>query len=470
MTKDQLLLALRSGSELSARNRLKLVALLSGPAMIAQLSHIAMEFIDASMVARLGANALGAIGLVATTLWLISGLCNSAAVGFYVLASHHIGRRDYNGAHAILQIAIPVLLLWSLLLAGIGILIAPYLPNWLGGASAICADATSYFMIFAGTAPLMQLNFLASGMLRSAGNLKAPSYINMGMCLLDVVFNYFFIYKFGLGVTGAALGSALAMLIGVSYMLWCMWRQHELRPDAHFKRTSYILRARKAWEAIRISAPVGLERIAVAGAQVASTIIVAPLGTIALAANSLGITIEALCYMPGYGLGEAATSLCGQSHGARRPELVYSFSRITLWQAVGIMSIMGAVMYAGAPFILSLMGPDAAVASLCTEVLRIEAFAEPMYGASIIGYYVFVGLGDSFKPSLMNLFSIWGVRITLAWALASTYGLPGVWFAMAAELTFRGIIFLMRLHFKITKVSGPSIPKDQTLSNTLIKH
>lgn len=452
MTKDQILQALRCGGELTYRDRLKLVMLLSGPAMIAQLCHIAMEFIDASMVAHIGANAIASIGLVASTLWLVSGLCNSAAVGFYVLASHHIGRRDFNGAHSILRVALPILLTWSMLLAVIGYIIAPYLPHWLGGNECICDDATSYFMIFAGIAPLMQLNFLASGMLRSAGNLKVPSYINIGMCLLDVVFNYIFIYKLGLGVMGAALGSALALFLGVSYMVWCMWHQHELRPDdKHCTQTSYILRARGVWNATRISAPVGLKRIAVSGAQVASTIIVAPLGTVAIAANSLGITIEALCYMPGYALGEAATSLCGQSHGARRPEFVHSFSRITLWLAMIIMSIMGVVMYVGAPSILALMGPEASVAALCTQVLRIEAFAEPMYGASIIGYYVFVGLGDSFKPSLMNLFSIWIVRITLAWALASTYGLPGVWFAMAVELTFRGLILLLRMIMKIKK-------------------
>lgn len=449
MTKQQILQALRCGGEITLRNRIRLVALLSGPAMIAQISHVVMEFIDASMVAHLGADAMGAIGLVTTTLWLIGGLCSSAAVGFYVLASHHIGRRDFNGSHSILRIAIPILLLWSLLLAICGCLIAPYLPHWLGGNEKICDDASTYFFIFAATTPLLQLIFLASGMLRSAGNLKAPSYINMGMCLLDVIFNYLFIYILELGVKGAALGSSIAIFAGVSCMLWVMWHQAELRPDTNYIHTSLLNSAREAWQSIRISAPVALERIAVAGAQIASTVIVAPLGTIAIAANTLGITIEALCYLPGYGLGEAATSLCGQSHGAKRPELVYSFSRITLWLAISIMGIMGVIMYVFSPSILSFMVPDTQVASLCAEVLRIEAFAEPMYGVSIIGYYVFVGLGDSFIPSLMNLFSIWAVRITLAWALASTYGLPGVWFAMAVELTFRGLIFLYRLHVKI---------------------
>jgi Na+-driven multidrug efflux pump len=95
---------------------------------------------------------------------------------------------------------------------------------------------------------------------------------------------------------------------------------------------------------------------------------------------------------------------------------------------------------------MQFMTPDVLVQKLTTTVLRIEAFAEPMFAASIVCYGVFVGAGDTKVPCAMNLGSIWIVRITLAALLAGTYGLVGVWIAMAIELTFRGIIFLVRLH------------------------
>jgi Na+-driven multidrug efflux pump len=68
-----------------------------------------------------------------------------------------------------------------------------------------------------------------------------------------------------------------------------------------------------------------------------------------------------------------------------------------------------------------------------------------MFAASIVAYGVFVGAGDTLMPCTMNLGSIWAVRITLAILLSSTMGLQGVWIAMAIELCFRGIIFLIRL-------------------------
>ena len=95
---------------------------------------------------------------------------------------------------------------------------------------------------------------------------------------------------------------------------------------------------------------------------------------------------------------------------------------------------------------MGIMTPDAAVRELGARILRIEAFAEPMYAASIVAYGIFVGVGDTLVPSIMNLGSIWAVRLTLAAFLAPRYGLQGVWTAMCIELCFRGMIFLVRLY------------------------
>ena len=102
-------------------------------------------------------------------------------------------------------------------------------------------------------------------------------------------------------------------------------------------------------------------------------------------------------------------------------------------------------MYAAAPQIIGVMTPVEEIRTLGIEILRIEAFAEPMFAASIVAYGIFVGVGNTFVPSLMNFGSIWGVRLTLAAWLAPTMGLRGVWLAMCIELCFRGVIFLARL-------------------------
>ena len=171
----------------------------------------------------------------------------------------------------------------------------------------------------------------------------------------------------------------------------------------------------------------------------------APLGTVAIAAHSLAITVESLCYMPGYGIAEAATTLVGQGIGAGQRTLTRSFAHLSVGLGIVVMTLMGILMWIFAPQLMTLMSPVQEVITMGTSVLRIEAWAQPLFAAAIVCNGVFVGAGDTLKPAIMNLLSMWGVRLTLAWYLAKDYGLKGVWMAMATELTFRGIIFLWRL-------------------------
>jgi Na+-driven multidrug efflux pump len=106
---------------------------------------------------------------------------------------------------------------------------------------------------------------------------------------------------------------------------------------------------------------------------------------------------------------------------------------------------MGVLMWVFASELMALMTPVDEIIAIGAECLRIEAFAEPMFAAAIVINGVFIGAGDTLRPAIMSLASMWGVRLTLAALLATTYGLPGVWTAMAIELTFRGVMFLIRL-------------------------
>jgi Na+-driven multidrug efflux pump len=196
-----------------------------------------------------------------------------------------------------------------------------------------------------------------------------------------------------------------------------------------------------------ISAPLMSERIVLCGAQIMVTMIVAPLGTVAIAANALAVTAESLCYMSGFGIGDAATTLVGQAIGAKRRKLTHWFAWISVGLGMVVMSLMGVVMYFGAPVMMGVLSPVQEIISLGTEVLRIEAWAEPMFAAAIVSYGVFMGAGNTLPPCLMEMCSMWCVRIVLAWWLAPIYGLTGVWIAMCIELCFRGMIFLLRLYF-----------------------
>ena len=436
--------SIRLGRDMARREKLNLIVGLSIPSMLAQISTVMMFFIDASMVGHLGAEASASIGLIESTTWLIGSLLSAAATGFSVQVAHFIGANDFVKARQVFRHALICGLLFSVCLALVGVAIHLPLPYWLGGGSDIADNSSRYFLIYALALPFIFLYHTSEMMLKSAGNMHTPSVMAILVCICDVVFNYLFIYIFKMGVVGAAYGTALAYICISLPNLWlaaCQNKILNLRQDAaRFHWVKEYVR-----NACKISIPIAIQNILMSGAQIVSTMIVAPLGNIAIAAHSFAITAESLCYMPGNGIGDAATTLVGQTHGANRMDLCKNFAYMTVGLGMAVMALMGVVMYVFAPEMIGLLSPVESIQELGTTCLRIEAFAEPFFAASIVTYSVCVGAGDTFKPAAINLSTMWFVRLTLAYGLSKSYGLEGVWIAMAVELTFRGILFLVRL-------------------------
>jgi putative MATE family efflux protein len=441
---EELLAYIREGRTMTQGEKLRLIVSLSIPSILAQISATVMFFIDASMVGHLGEKATAAIGLVETTTWLMGGLASAANLGFSVQVAHFIGASDFEAARRVLRQALVCCFLWSLMLTIGCLAVHTHLPYWLGGTDDIAHDASIYFMLIGICGIFFQMEGLAGSMLKCSGNMKIPSILNIGMCIMDVIFNYLFIYILDMGVKGAAIGTGLAELITAALMLYFLLVRSKMlalkgRPG------SFALKADTVKTAFKIGAPMGVQHMLMGGAQIVSTIIVAPLGTIAIAAHSLGITVESLCYMPGFGIAEAATTLVGQGIGAGQRVLTRSFAYMSVGLGITVMTFMGVLMWVFAPELMAIMSPVDEIIALGADVLRIEAWAEPMFAAAIVCNGVFIGAADTIIPSAMSLGSMWAVRLTLAASLAPRFGLRGVWTAMAIELTFRGLIFLLRL-------------------------
>lgn len=441
---EYLMESIRSGRAMVRGEKLNLIVGLSIPSMLAQISTVMMFFIDASMVGHLGAEASASIGLIESTTWLVGSLLSAAATGFSVQVAHFIGANDFVKARQVFRHALICGLAFSVFLSLIGVGIHSHLPYWLGGGADIASASSGYFLIYSLVLPFVYLYHTSEMMLKSAGNMHTPSVMAVLVCICDVIFNYIFIYICKLGVVGAAMGTALAYIcisLPNLYLSACKNRMLNLRQDHvrfHWVK-EYVQRACK------ISIPIAIQNILMSGAQIVSTMIVAPLGNIAIAAHSFAITAESLCYMPGYGIGDAATTLVGQTHGAGRIDLCKNFAYMTVGLGMLVMALMGVIMYVFAPEMIGVLSPVEAIRQLGTTCLRIEAFAEPFFAASIVTYCVCVGAGDTFKPAAINLGTMWLVRLTLAYGLSKSYGLEGVWIAMATELTFRGVLFLIRL-------------------------
>lgn len=414
---------------------------LSFPAILTQITTIAMEYIDSAMVGALGAHASASIGLVASSTWLVGGIIGGVSAGFSVQVSHCIGGGDDRGARRIVRQGLATGLSLALVLAALAALVSRPLPDWLHGDEAIRAGASAYFLAYAMMVPFSQLNSLCATFLQSTGDMVTPSILNIAMCALDVFFNSLLIPKYG--VFGAGLGTAGACAVVSLLMAWrCLFCNPHLRLNRKEKDTLHPAIFKKAF---RIGFPVALQEVAVCLAMVLQTRIIAPLGTVAVAAHSFAVTAEGFCYMPGYGISTAAATLIGRSVGAGESRLAKEQANICTAMGALFMAVTGAIMMVGCPWVFRLLTPDENVRVLAAEVLRIGLIAEPMYGVAIVASGSLRGTGDTLVSSIVNIASIWIVRLGLALVLVPKVGLRGVWIAMAVELCVRGLMMIVRL-------------------------
>ena len=466
---------LQEGRAPTRREEISAVLALSWPAIVQQLMLTLVQYIDTAMVGSLGPNATASVGVVSSSVWLFNGLLGAAATGFAVQVAQHIGARETESARSVVRESMLFSLLFGVFMGSAAAALSFSLPGLLGAEEAIRPDASAYFLIVGCSMPFLMAINLMSSLLRCMGDTRTPMLFNISLNILNTIFNFLLIYEpreasvfglrvflpgAGLGVPGAALGSALAsLLVALLFLRRFLSRDFPLRISLRdrFRFTRDCLSAM-----IRIAIPQAMAHTASCGAQIAVTVIVAGLGTQAVAANSLAVTAEALCYQPGYGVSTAATTLVGQSIGAGRRDLAVRFARVSTLLGMAIMTGTGLLMFLFAEPLIGMFTPDADVMRLGASVLRIEAFAEPLFAASIVASGAFSGAGDTKWSFAANLLSMWGIRLPIALLLIGSLGLTGMWIAMACELSIKGLVFLWRLRSKKWLDSGTVVTGSST--------
>ena len=424
---EQLSARMRQGETIPSRQTAQVALALSIPSILEQLVVTAMGYIDAAMVGHIGAEATASIGIVSSSTWLLHGVLVGLYTALSIQIAQYLGADRQDDARSVLRQAMLFNVILGVGAALFGLGISPFLPGWLGADPSLRANATAYFAIWSTALPFTMAMGMYTSILRAAGYALTASLISVLVCVLDAIFNFFLInptrtlrgitvWGAGLGVPGAALGTALATVVGGLLAL-------------------AILLLREGPLCIRKPAPWKITRSCLRNL----------LGTVAIAANSLAVNAEGLCYMAGYGIQSAAVTLIGQAVGANRKDMAKRFAWLCTGLGMGVMALSGVGLWIFAPTLMSLFTTDAAVIALGAQVLRIEAWAEPMFGASIVASGAMQGAGDSTSCFVLNIFSMWCIRLTLAFLLAPRFGLMGVWGAMCCELSIRGLLFLIRL-------------------------
>ena len=253
----------------------------------------------------------------------------------------------------------------------------------------------------------------------------------------------FHMWGAGLGVSGAAIATAIANVVSGVMLLRAMFLKKfpcniSIRDKFRFDKAIWA-------DMVRVGTPVTFDRVCVSLGQILMTAMVTSLGTASLAAHSLGITAESITYMPGFGFSAAATTLVAQSLGAGRKDLAKRFSNICIIGCVIMMSALGVVLFFFGGNIISLFTPSTEVVALGAAALKVEALAQPFFALanSIAGS--FRGARKTKWLFLFGLLGMWLVRLPVCFIMThyTTLGLTGAWIGMAGDLTVRGLVSLI---------------------------
>lgn len=417
------------------------VLALAVPVVIDQILQTATQMADMIMVGRLGAAAVAAVGLSNQPFNIAQGVFMGMGVGATALVARFIGAHDRARADRTATQALGISMLMAAIMAVVGYAKAPALVRFMGAAPEVLPDGIAYMRILMPGLFMLVINMILSASLRGAGDTKYPMKVNAALNVANIVGNYILIYgNFGapaMGVAGAALATTLSRVLGTLLLLWHarsgqgaihIGRLRDFRFD--FGLIKRILNVGVAASAERVSLSLGLAFY---------VRIVAALGTLQYAAHAVALNAESISYMPAFAFAVSATTMVGQALGAHRPDLAeraaWECWRLSTW----MLAAGGALLFLFPRALIRLYVDDPQIIELGASVLRIMALVQVPMGTAFVMMGSLRGAGDTRSVLFTSLFSVWVVRLGLAWLFVNVLGLGlrGAWYAMGIDWLVR---------------------------------
>jgi putative MATE family efflux protein len=417
------------------------VMVLALPVTVTTLLQRAEGIVAVFLVGGLGATSIAAVGLGQLLAFVAATLMSGVSVGTNVVVAQLWGARRRHDAGEAARHFLWLAIGASLLLAGIGMVGNRFVMEALGAEQSVIELALPYSTLIFLVFPCTVLIQVLAAVLQGSGDTKTPMYGLIGVNLLHVVLAYPLIYGLGgfpaLGLKGAAIAAGVAEAAGGVYLL--------LRCRPIFKESSTLRLdlIRSIWN---VGASVSGERIVQQAGIFVYTKLVLLYGTVAYAAHQVGLSIESLSFLPGYGLAIAAATMVGQSIGAGK----YTRAKLENWEAsriaIAIMTCMGLIFFFFPYALLRAFTTDEAVIELGIMFLKIVALLQIPLALTMVLAGSLRGAGDTRFIMGATMIGMWGVRVPLAlvaalWMRQSVFY---IWAAMIADWTIRMGLLLWR--------------------------
>ena len=394
------------------------------------------------MVGRLGADAVGAVGLATQILGAVRAGIAAVGTGTVALVARYVGANDRDNAEEVLKQSVVFGVIVSTIIAIPVIVFARPLMSVFQVKGEMAEMGARYLQVVMLSEPFQGIFLMCASALRGAGDTRTPLWIGGIIDVLAIFLNYVLIFgKLGfpaLGVDGSAVATLLAIAIGGMLFFYALsmhgmvlnFRWHRLRPDLGLGR-----------RILSVGNPAAIEQLLIQFGFVAYVGFVARYGPKEIAAYFIGVRILALSFLPGFGFSAASATLVGQGLGAGDPK----FSRKAGWESTGmsivLMSAMGLLFIVFAHQIAALFINDKQVIDYTVQFMYALAAAQPLMAIDWTITGALRGAGDSRFPLYGSLAGFYGMRLALT-ILISYYGgsINYIWWSLLADYAVRSTI------------------------------
>ncbi|MCK4261230.1 MAG: MATE family efflux transporter [Halanaerobiales bacterium] len=409
-------------------NMKKVIITLSLPIMLSNLIQTIYNLTDTFWVGRLGANEVASIVLIWPVIFFFMSFGAGVNIAGTALISQYIGSQRKKEATQIAGQILSFSALFSIVFGLAGFFLSHSLVSLMGGKGEILQLATGYLKIIFSGMPFMFLFFAFNSIKQGQGDTVTPMVIGAISVGLNIILDPIFIFKFGLGVNGAAYATLLSRAIFTIYAVYTLF----IHDNGIRLKKSDLMFNKELIKIIKIGLPTSIgQSMSALGFGLLNAFIIS-YGSNTLAAFGIGNRINSLVLMPAMGIGSALATVIGQNLGANQIQRAKKAVRQSVLLNTVMMVCGSIIMFLLSSLIIQQFTNDPEVRRQATEYLRLISLVLPFVGYFQIFIGTFQGSGHTVSAMILMMGRLWGLRIPmiLLFKYFTNWGSSAIWYAM----------------------------------------
>ncbi len=400
--------------------------------------------IDAVWVGRLGTTSLAAVGVGGIVIMIVMTALMGLTVGMRAMVARSVGAGDDAAANHVARQSFAVSLSLAALIALTGMFFVDEMLGLFGVEPDVVAEGAPYLRIMLFAATAMATRLTAEAVMQASGDAVNPMRIAVSLRLVHLALSPCLVFGWWvfprMGISGTAAANAIAESLGVALGMWVLLSG---RSRLHLTLRGFQLDFVIIRRMVRIGLPALVSGLQRSFSNLIMIWLVAPFGTVAVAAHTLNQRVEMILFLPSLALGMASGVLVGQNLGARQPERAEKSAWMAVLVAEGAMLIASAAILLWPEGIARVFTSDPELIAQTSDFLRVAVAGYAFLGVMSVLMNALSGAGDTVATMVVNVAVLLVVTLPLAYFLpqVGSLGVYGVRWAMVSGIVLPAAAF-----------------------------